>query len=221
MFLDDFHMISFDENKELYRYQRQLVTNYIDTNDENIILQIAILLTLPPVADYLEAIKLLKRVSLSTNNISAFILGAYFMSEYISDEENYFITILVDSLESIKNNKDKSIAYYLIGKDLKKKNRGEESLIWFEKSIEYGPEYVNNYLELSELSSYKDKQQLIDTAKANVRCVLSEKAASEMTVEEICSFDNFVDEFILGIKLTEPVYESYFCSAGEGDCECV
>lgn len=31
-----------------------------------------------------------------------------------------------------------------------------------------------------------------------------------MTIEELCSFDNFVDEFILGIRLTEPVYEAYF-----------
>lgn len=210
MFLDDFNMISFNESKNLYLYQQHLIKNYIDTNDEIIILQIAILLSLPPIADHLETIKILKKLSLSTNNLNVFILGAYFMSEYIFDEENYFVTTLSGSLESIENNKDKSIAYYLIGKDLKKKNHKEESLIWFKKSIEYGPEYVNNYLELSELLSSKDKQKFIDIAKSNVKCVLSEKAVSKMTIEEICSFDNFVDEFILGIKLTEPVYKSYF-----------
>ena len=210
MFLDDFSLISSNESKNLYLYQQRLIKNYIDTNDENIILQIAILLSLPPIADYLETIKILKKLSLRTDNLNVFILGAYFMSEYIFGEENYFVSKLSGSLKSIENNKDKSIAYYLIGKDLKKKNHKEESLIWFKKSIEYGPEYVNNYLELSELLSLQDKEKFIDIAKSNVKCVLSEKEISKMTIKDFCSFDNFVDEFILGVKLTEPVYESYF-----------
>lgn len=210
MFLDGFNMISFNESKDLYLYQQHLIKNYIDTNDENIILQIAILLSLPPIADYPETIKILKKLSLSTDNLSAFILGAYFMSEYMFDEENCFVSALSGYLESIESNKDKSIACYLIGKDLKKKNHKEESLSWFKKSIEYGPEYVNNYLELSELLSSQDRQKLIDIAKSNVKCVLSKKEISKMTIEELCSFDNFVDEFILGIRLTEPVYEAYF-----------
>ncbi len=210
MFLDGFNMISFNESKDLYLYQQHLIKNYIDTNDENIILQIAILLSLPPIADYPETIKILKKLSLSTDNLNAFILGAYFMNEYMFDEENCFVSALSGSLESIESNKDKSIACYLIGKDLKKKNHKEESLSWFKKSIEYGPEYVNNYLELSELLSSQDRQKLIDIAKSNVKCVLSKKEISKMTIEELCSFDNFVDEFILGIRLTEPVYEAYF-----------
>lgn len=210
MFLDDFNMISFDESKNLYLYQQHLIKNYVDTNDENIILQIAILLSLPPIADYPEAIKILKKLSLSTGNLNVLILGAYFMSEYVFDEENCFVSALLGSLEGIENSKDKSIACYLIGKDLKKKNHKEESLIWFKRSIEYGSEYVNNYLELAELLPPQDRQKFVDIAKSNVKCVLSEKAITKMTIEDFCSFDNFVDEFILGVKLTEPVYESYF-----------
>lgn len=216
MFLDDFNLILFEENKNMYFYQQNLIKKYIDSKDVNIIIQIAVLISTSPVADYIEAINILKKLSLVTNNINVCILGSYLMNEYVFDEENYFITMLDKFLNSSISQNNKSIVYYLLGKHFKKISQIEKSIYCFKKSIEYNSKSVNNWLELSELLP-QYKKDYYNIAKSNVKYVLSDNDLSEKTLDYFTSFDNFVEEYILGVRLTEPIYNFYFVENNTGD----
>lgn len=213
MFFDGFNLISINENKSMYLHQQNLIEKYLNTNDENIIIQIAILISLSPIADYIEAINILKKLSLVTDNINVYILGSYLIDEYVFDEENYFLDFLINSLNCAISKKNKGIVYYLIGKHLKKVSQKEKAVYYFKKSIECDSKCVNSCLELSRLLP-ECEQKYSDMAKSNVECILSKNFLSKQTLEYFTSFDNFVEEFILGIKLPEPIYEIYFGNIG-------
>lgn len=210
VFFSGFNLISIKEDKNMYLHQQNLIKKYMDTNDENLIIEIAILISLPPVADHIEAINILKKLSLNTNNINVYFLGSYLMNEYVFDEDNCFLVFLFDSLNRLTSEKNKSIACYLIGKHFKKVKEKEKAIFYFKKSIEYNSECVNSYLELSELLWFQCGQKYKDIAKSNVKYILSEKRLSNMPLEYFTSFDNFVEEYILGITLTESVYSFHF-----------
>lgn len=212
-----YNMISEIEDNELYCYQHFLMDDYLRNKDISSILNISILLTHPLIGDYYESVRILKSAFDESKSIKIAILGAYLMNEWIFDESNYFIGYLAEYINTLKDNKLKSIIFYLIGLDDVKhdyRNKARES---FDKSIEFGPEYVCNYLQKASFSNLQERENLLAIAKNNVVKIFTESECSKISLCEYCDFDNYINEYILGITLTEALYNFYF---GDSYYEC-
>ena len=164
-----------------------------------------------PIEDYYLAIKLLKENYPRYKDLRFAILGSYLSSTWIAD--NTFLDSLDDHLNDA-DDQGKSIIYYLHAYDMYTKcNRkfSEEYLSYLRKSVSYSKRFVNNYVRLSEVSGRKEARALIERAISNVETVWTEeelKKASNILSSYVLSYDSFIDEFILGVNMTESNYEN-------------
>ena len=162
-----------------------------------------------PIEDYFLAIELLKENYFKNKDLRLAILGAYLSSTWLSFEENIFLMPLDEHLAEA-DNQNKAIIYYLHAYDMYIKYDGDyprEYSDYLQKSVSFSERFVYNYVRLSEVTSGKEARVLIEQAVSNVETVWNEEQLKKEP-RTIPKYDDFVDEFILGVDISIFQYES-------------
>lgn len=163
----------------------------------------------PLIEDYYLVIELLEKNYSEIYDVRLAIVGAYLSSTWLGFKENIFLKKL-DDLKEHCSEQDKAIIYYLHAYDIYVKNDRNfppQYVSYLKKSIFYSKRFVYNYVRLSELSKGKEAQTLLKQAIANIEKVWSEEELHEITKDYIGSYDDFVNEYILGVDISQNEYE--------------
>lgn len=204
--LNTFHLVTSKEDNQLYQVQSQLLSQKNNKNGPEIILQIAILLTLPPVSDYAEAVKLLHAGFEDEKDMRLAIIGSFLSSTW----ENYRSNPFIDSLDMFLNNiqkQEQAIIYYLKAYDIFMRNQISfyedkyETLL--NKSVALYDGFVYPLYRLSQISEKARANILLKKALSNVKKVWSAKEIEEKEIADFISYQSFLDEHILGVTLSE------------------
>jgi hypothetical protein len=201
-----FKLVDLSESEQLYNCQSDLLQQITAQNFVEVTLQVAILLTLPPVADNSESIKLLKAAFEETNDIRFAIIGSFLTSEWENHKENGFIDIL-NSFLCKADSEQKAIIYYLKAYDILMHDKiiakREEYIALLTQSISSAKRFVYNYYRLAQVVGKKDAKKLIIKALSNVEKVFSDEDCDVLEVTDFISFDSFLKEHIFGIDLSQ------------------
>lgn len=157
-----------------------------------------------PIEDYFLAIDLLTENYFKSRDIRLAILGAYLSSTWLNFKENSFLELLDEHL-SKADNQNKAIICYLHAYDMYIKCDGEyprEYSGYLQKSISYSKRFVYNYVRLSEVVNRREARALLDQAISNVETVWNEEQLKKVPIAVFLKYDNFVDEFILGVDIS-------------------
>lgn len=157
-----------------------------------------------PIEDYFLAINLLTKNYLKFRDIRLAILGAYLSSTWLNFKKNSFLEPLDEHLATA-DNQNKAIIYYLHAYDMYIKYDKKYPLEYsdyLQKSIFYSKRFVNNYVRLSEISNKREACALLERAIANVETVWNEEQLKKAPIDTFLKYDNFVNEFILGVDIS-------------------
>lgn len=75
------------------------------------------------------------------------------------------------------------------------------------ESISYSKRFVYNYVRLSEVTDRRGACLLLDQAISNVENVWNEEQAKMEPIDIFLKYDNYIDEFILGVDISEFEYK--------------
>lgn len=162
-----------------------------------------------PIEDYYLVIELLENKYSDIQDVRLAIIGAYLSSTWLSFKKNIFL----DKLNALKQNcseKDKAIIYYLFAYDMYMKGNYIDSLEYvsfLKKSIEYSKRFVYSYLRLAEVSDKKKSQILVEEAIGNVEKVWNESDLIKLPENYVQTYENFINEFILGVDISKAEYD--------------
>lgn len=157
-----------------------------------------------PIEDYFLAIDLLTENYFNSRDIRLAILGAYLSSTWLNFKENSFLELLDEHLAEA-DNQNKAIICYLHAYDMYIKCGGKyprEYSGYLQKSISYSKRFVYNYVRLSEITDRREARALLDQAISNVETVWNEEQLKKAPIDISLEYDNFVDEFILGVDIS-------------------
>ena len=115
----------------------------------------------------------------------------------------------LDELLAEADNQNKAIIYYLHAYDMYIKYDGDyprEYSDYLQKSVSFSERFVYNYVRLSEVTSGKEARVLMEQAISNVETVWNEEQLKKEP-RTIPEYDDFVDEFILGVVISIFQYE--------------
>lgn len=157
-----------------------------------------------PIEDYFLAIDLLTENYSKSRDIHLAVLGAYLSSTWLSFRRNSFLELLDEHL-SETDNQNKAIIYYLHAYDMYMKCDGKyprEYSDYLKKSISYSKRFVYNYVRLSEVVDRREACTLLDQAISNIETVRDEEQIKRIPITTFLQYDNFVDEFILGVDIS-------------------
>lgn len=190
------------EDQGLYLEQQKLLTQAEVHPSSEPLLRLALLLDFPPIADYESAIELLWQTWLQFQDARAILLGAYMGLMEGSGIGASFSAVLQDGL-SQASPKLQACGAYLLAKQIQMWSTGEtaQATALLERSIFLCPDTVTSYLELARLRP-RQRQTLLETARAKVQRVYSVSQLEEMPLEALLSPDRMMDE-ILGIECSE------------------
>lgn len=71
----------------------------------------------------------------------------------------------------------------------------------------YSKRFVYNYVRLSEVTDRREACLLLDQAISNVENVWNEEQAKMEPIDIFLKYDNYIDEFILGVDISEFEYK--------------
>ena len=165
-----------------------------------------------PVEDYYFAIELLKKNYSRYEDVRMAILGAYLSSTWYRADENEFLSYLEKHL-STANNQDKAIIYYLQAYDIYMRYDKEYPLEYealLRKSISFSNRFVYNYVRLSEIEKGKRAKELLRCARNNVEHIWAEADLLKVTNDNAYKYEEFIDEFVLGVDISKSQYEILF-----------
>lgn len=201
-----YNLITKNENSDLFDLQESIIdSNSISEVDK--VIRLVLLLSQSPIADHETAIKLLFDFSKCNLDERVLILGAEFNSFLPIYTPNPFIQNLVEKFDCYAN-KEKSIIKYLeainLNNSIIKQRKNVSTIVvqLLKESIRLECSYVNNYYRLALLSKRSDAKQLMEIALSNVMHIYN-----DITFEELLSYENYIDDFITGIKPSKEHYE--------------
>lgn len=157
-----------------------------------------------PIEDYFLAIDLLTENYFKSRDIRLAILGAYLSSTWLNFKENSFLELLDEHLAEA-DNQNKAIICYLHAYDMYIKCDGKyprEYSGYLQKSVSYSKRFVYNYVRLSEVTDRREARALLDQAISNVETVWNEEQLKKAPIAIFLEYNNFVDEFILGVDIS-------------------
>ena len=192
---------------DILNLEKKLKENSQNSTEE--LLQYILFEMQSPIEDYFLAIELLKENYFKSKDLRLAILGAYLSSTWLNFEENVFLAPLDEHLAEA-DNQNKAIIYYLHAYDMYIKYDGDYPLEYsdyLQKSVSFSERFVYNYVRLSEVTSGKEARVLMEQAISNVETVWNEEQLKKEP-RTIPKYDDFVDEFILGVDITIFQYES-------------
>lgn len=75
------------------------------------------------------------------------------------------------------------------------------------ESVAHSKRFVNNYIRLSEVTNRKEARKLLDQAISNVENIWDEEKLTDISADSIPTYDDFINEFILGVDISKSEYE--------------
>jgi hypothetical protein len=202
--ISEFELIKLNENKELYNYQCNLINRRYKMDLTDFVLELALLQTMIPIADYYVAIGILKSYYQKNNDVRIGILGAFLSSVWESFKKNDFLPVLESSLSKLNDYQQKSIIYYLLAYDMIKHSeiKTKESIYanLLTKSINLSKEFVYNYYYLAQISDKLTAKKLMLKAFTQIKKIYNESDCKKIELNKLVTYDFFLKEAILGIE---------------------
>jgi hypothetical protein len=214
-----FKLITPSESERLYYYQSKLFSQLTEENLTDTVLQIVILLTLSPVEDFYESIKILKAYYQQNKDIRIWILGSFLSSQWENYKENMFLLEVESVLDKADTNQQKAIIFYLMAFDIFMRSsiteEKEKYVDLLGKSVELSDGFVYNYYKLAKVCKRQKAKELAKKALSNIKDVLSNEECEELKIIDLISYDAFLQEHILGVSLPKFIFveiESFYNS---------
>ena len=174
--------------------------------------------TIPPIADFYNAIKIIRENKKIYKNSTLLIIGSHLISEWTVDDND-----LLDDLNKMRDElseKELAIMHYLNANHIFSRSADctnnpeyQENLM---HSLKYRGPFVNNRLLLS--NHYRSKApfnvQLFKEAIENIVHVSYQEDLKKMTTEAFAEPEAYINEFILGIEQSYVNYESLLEKVG-------
>lgn len=210
--LNQFKLIRYEESETMYKYQTLLLNQITEKTITNMVLKITLLQTLPPVADFHEAIKILKAYYKENKDIRVWILGYFLSSQWENYKKNEFLLDAEVVLNNANTNQQKAIIYYLMSFDIFMRSavseEREKYIELLNRSVQLSEKFTYNYYKLAEVSERKRAKELMEKAMSCVERVLNEDECKKLTLDDFTSYEFFLNENILGIDLSDSNYST-------------
>lgn len=162
-----------------------------------------------PIEDYFLVIDLLKEEYSKKEDIRIAILVSYLSSTWLGFQENEFLIYLDKHLVEA-DDQNKAIIYYLMAYDIYIRcdtKYPSEYSTYLRESVAHSKRFVNNYIRLSEVTNRKEARKLLDQAISNVENIWDEEKLTDISADSIPTYDDFINEFILGVDISKSEYE--------------
>ena len=162
-----------------------------------------------PIEDYFLVIDLLKEEYSKKADIRIAILVSYLSSTWLGFQENEFLIFLDKHLVEA-DEQNKAIIYYLMAYDIYIRcdtKYPSEYSTYLRESVAHSKRFVNNYIRLSEVTNRKEARKLLDQAISNVENIWDEEKLTDISADSIPTYDDFINEFILGVDISKSEYE--------------
>ncbi len=162
-----------------------------------------------PIEDYFLVIDLLKEEYSKKEDIRIAILVSYLSSTWLGFQENEFLIYLDKHLVEA-DEQNKAIIYYLMAYDIYIRcdtKYPSEYSTYLRESVAHSKRFVNNYIRLSEVTNRKEARKLLDQAISNVENIWDEEKLTDISADSIPTYDDFINEFILGVDISKSEYE--------------
>lgn len=182
--------------------EKRLKENSRNSTEE--LLQYVLFEIQSPIEDYFLAVDILTDNYFKNRDIRLAILGAYLSSTWFSFKENRFLELLDEHL-SEADDQNKAIIWYLHAYDMYIRCDGKyprEYSDYLQKSISHSKRFVYNYVRLSEVSEMSKARALLDRAISNIETVWTEEQLKKVPKTVFLKYENFIDEFILGVDIS-------------------
>ena len=161
--------------------------------------------TISPIEDYPNIVNLIRANYHKQINGELLIIGAYLAIQW-TEHYNELLDIL-NMMRPCFPDKEKAIVHYLNAYKLYVRDENYLSNPYYKmelrESIRYNIPFVNNRFQLAECSAKEDAQRLFGEALKNVQEIFSEEAIMKLPLEHFLEPQSFINEFILGICMTE------------------
>lgn len=179
-----------------------------DSNNKDLLMKLAMVRLQFPFEDEISAIGYLNKIiNIDNYNFEAIIIKLYLQNYYFAEMDEDLDKIMsYDWGDAYKT----SIVYYIYSWKFdilydKNEEKREKAIEWLEKSIEVYPYLVDPYIKLARL--YVKKNRLDEARKCYLNAISHVKSV-EYTYEDAISSQEFIDEYITGIKLSDLNFES-------------
>ena len=211
--------------EDVFELNKKLKKKFeLDRTEENL-RQYVMSELLSPIEDFPNVIELVMN---NINIIQDFRL--VFIASYLhtgwKTGHNMLLEYLNGKVEKMTNC-EKAIFWYLNAYDLGRRKNANINLRmeYLRKSISYSTNtfFAYNRYDLSKLETGPNAQKLLDEARSNVIEIMMVSDTKEKPIEYWLDVQRWLDEFILGIRITEIVYDYLYGSepggknAGKGD----
>jgi len=163
---------------------------------------------LPPIADYENAVKIIKMNCCLQMSGELLIIGAYLAIKwtYSRNELLEVLNLMYDYFPD----RDKAIINYLNALQIytRDKRYKKNNAYWDElsKSIAFNTPFVYNRCKMAEIVDRNTAQKYYKDALENVKTVLTEQEIMQLPFEYFLNPQSFIEEHILGTDLS---YENY------------
>jgi len=191
------------ESRELYQVQSSILEKIESTRNDYDIIRLALLSTLPPIADYTTGAEILQAAT--PNCFEALVIGAFLNVVWVYNKDNAPLNMLFDHLKLL-DNEQQAIIWYL--QALNQLYRDVDPVNSLETSVKTYERHVNNYLELSKRVSPLDSSKYLKIAHSNIRQILSPDDFSRFTVYDYIEPMFYIKRHITGVVLDKSQYDS-------------
>jgi len=166
---------------------------------------------LSPIEDFFNAVKIICENFDLLENLNLLYIATYLNSQYSMGYDH-----LLPKLKSMLKNvgdKDKAIIYYLNANEIICKNKewqtNKECVSYLKKSVELSNnfKFVNNRFYLAQCVKNSIAKKLAVESLNNVDCTHTFESLQKLSQDYWFSSQSFVDEFILGISITDIVFK--------------
>lgn len=208
------NLITDKESQELFVCQNEIINNLSLSNEEKLI-RLAIIQTLSPVEDWESAAQILKEHIFSFESfnflIGTFIsLTAFELMRY--ENIDYFISLLDDKILTLQGEL-LSVAYYIKAKFLvEKEGNTTEAVELLKRSVDIGPNFVMNFVELSNYVDIDSKKRCYQKACSNVRSYYKDQC-NVISLQDLIDPLKFYNERIIQIDINWYAYQDMICLA--------
>lgn len=198
--------------KEVEEYNEFLRQKFERTKTVEDLLKYVVSETLPPIADYDNAIKVIRENKVAYKNSTLLIIGAYLITEWTYDEENDLLNDLVE-MQDCLSDQELAIMHYLIanhlcGRQSCRQLTAHQHLL---QSMKYKGPFVNNRLLCAGFFSAHHSVEMMDRqmmreALENVVEIHDQKYLDSVTEVYFVEPQNFINEHILGTHISDSWY---------------